>query len=184
MARLVVIGLFGGVVFTAAMNIAVGAAGPTITSFVASLYAAIVAILAVPILHEPVRRLAIFSLLVALVGTALLAGYNPVGVSVLGTVMAFIAAVAFALYLVLARRWGPTYDFDGSLLTLAILFGRGPTLLVVELLREPAGIIPVSPSPSRWWPSPSSFSDRTSWPSWRSSRVSGGCQPSGRRRPC
>lgn len=146
--RLAVIGLFGGIIFTAAINIAVGAAGPTITSFIATLYAAIVTILAVPLLGERVRPLALASLVVALVGTALLAGYNPVGVSVVGTLMAFAAAIAFALYLVLARRWGPTYQFDGSLLTLAILVGRGPVLLLIELAREPGSIVPASPSPS------------------------------------
>lgn len=147
LGRLAVIGLFGGIIFTAAINIAVGAAGPTITSFIATLYAAIVTILAVPLLGERVRPLALASLVVALVGTALLAGYNPVGVSVVGTLMAFAAAIAFALYLVLARRWGPTYQFDGSLLTLAILVGRGPVLLLIELAREPGSIVPASPSP-------------------------------------
>ncbi|MFL5774794.1 MAG: DMT family transporter [Chloroflexota bacterium] len=147
LGRLAVIGLFGGIIFTAAINIAVGAAGPTITSFIATLYAAIVTILAVPLLGERVRPLALASLVVALVGTALLAGYNPVGVSVVGTLMAFAAAIAFALYLVLARRWRPTYQFDGSLLTLAILVGRGPVLLLIELAREPGSIVPASPSP-------------------------------------
>src|SRR5215510_4937841 len=48
----VVLGALGGVAFIAATNLAVSLNGPTITGFVAPLYAVAAAILAVPILGE------------------------------------------------------------------------------------------------------------------------------------
>ncbi len=146
--RLVALGLLGGVAFAAAMNIAVSLAGSTITSFVATLYAVLATLLAVPLLGERVHPGTLIALVVALVGTVLLAGFDPLGASLLGTLVAFGAAVAFALYLVLARRWGAGTVIDGTLITIAILVGRGPVLLLVELLREPARILPANPDPA------------------------------------
>ena len=54
--QLAVLGLLGGVAFAAAMNVAVGLAGPTITSFVATLYAVLATLFAVPLLSERIRR--------------------------------------------------------------------------------------------------------------------------------
>ena len=45
--QLAVLGLLGGVAFAAALNVAVGLAGPTITSFVATLYAVLATLFAV-----------------------------------------------------------------------------------------------------------------------------------------
>ena len=53
--QLAVLGLLGGVAFAAAMNVAVGLAGPTITSFVATLYAVLATLFAVPLLGERIR---------------------------------------------------------------------------------------------------------------------------------
>ena len=53
--QLAVLGLLGGVAFAAAMNVAVVLAGPTITSFVATLYAVLATLLAVPLLGERIR---------------------------------------------------------------------------------------------------------------------------------
>ena len=131
--RLVVLGLLGGIAFAASMNIAVSLAGSTITGFVATLYAVLATLFAVPLLGERIRPHTVISLAVALVGTVLLAGFDPLGTSLLGTLVALGAAVAFALYLVLARRWGAGHALDGTLVTIAILAGRGPVLLLVEL---------------------------------------------------
>jgi drug/metabolite transporter (DMT)-like permease len=148
LGRLVVLGLLGGVAFAATMNIAVGLAGPTITSFVATLYSVLATLFAVPLLGERIRPHTIVAFVVALVGTALLAGFDPLGASLLGTLVALGAAVAFALYLVLARRWGAGHALDGTLITIALLFGRGPVLMFVELLREPDRIVPANPDPA------------------------------------
>lgn len=146
--QLAVLGLLGGVVFAAAMNVAVGLAGPTITSFVATLYAVLATLLAVPLLGERIRPSTIAALAVALVGTVLLAGFDPLGTPPLGILVALGAAIAFALYLVLARRWGGALGLDGTLVTIAVLIGRGPLLLLVELLSEPDQILPASPDPA------------------------------------
>lgn len=143
--QLAVLGLLGGVAFAAALNVAVGLAGPTITSFVATLYAVLATLFAVPLLGERIRPSQIAALAVALVGTVLLAGFDPLGTPILGILVALGAAIAFALYLVLARRWGAGHALDGTLVTIAVLIGRGPVLLLVELLREPDRILPASP---------------------------------------
>ena len=143
--QLAVLGLLGGVAFAAALNVAVGLAGPTITSFVATLYAVLATLFAVPLLGERIQPSQIAALAVALVGTVLLAGFDPLGTPILGILVALGAAIAFALYLVLARRWGAGHALDGTLVTIAVLIGRGPVLLLVELLREPDRILPASP---------------------------------------
>ena len=146
--QLALLGLLGGVGFITTMNIAVSLAGPTITSFVATLYAVLATLFAVPLLGERIRPQALVAFALALVGTALLAGFDPLGSSLLGTVVALGAAITFALYLVLARRWGAGHALDGALVTIAILVGRGPVLLLVELLREPDRILPANPDPA------------------------------------
>ena len=57
LARLVALAILGGAGFIAAINIAVALSGPTITGFVAPLYAVLATVFAVPILGEPVRRI-------------------------------------------------------------------------------------------------------------------------------
>ena len=78
----------------------------------------------------------------------LLAGFDPLGAPLLGILVGLGAAVAFALYLVLARRWGVGHALDGTLVLIALLVGRGPVLLLIELLREPNAILPSSPEPA------------------------------------
>ena len=146
--QLALLGLLGGLAFAVAMNVAVGLAGPTITSFVATLYAVLATLFAVPLLGERIRPSTIAALAVALVGTVLLAGFDPLRTPLLGILVALGAAIVFALYLVLARRWGAGHALDGTLVTIAVLVGRGPVLLLVELLCEPDRILPTSPDPA------------------------------------
>lgn len=146
--HLAVLGLLGGVGFATTMNVAVSLAGPTITSFVATLYAVFATLFAVPLLGERIRPRTVAAFALALLGTVLLAGFDPLRSSLVGTVVALGAAVTFALYLVLARRWGAGHALDGTLITIAVLVGRGPVLLLVELFREPDRIVPVNPDPA------------------------------------
>lgn len=134
--------------FIAAVNVAVVLSGPTVTGFVAPLYAVAAALLAIPLLGERVRLWTAGAFALALVGTALLAGVAPDAGAGIGIVMAFAAAVAFGLYIVLARRWGTRYELDGTLVTIGNLIGRGPVLLVVEFVRSPGTLIPVDPDPA------------------------------------
>jgi drug/metabolite transporter (DMT)-like permease len=119
--RLVVLGLLGGAIFIVAMNVAVGLAGATITAFVAGLYAVLAAALAVPLLGERPERATVASLAVALVGTALLSDLRPSMELAGGIVVGVVAAVAFAMFLVLSRRWSVAYDLPGPAVALAAL---------------------------------------------------------------
>ena len=148
LVRLIVLGAFGGLGFIATVNVAVALSGPTVTGFVAPLYAVAATILAVPILGERIRPVAIGAFGVALVGTALLAGGAPLGGSLPGVLLAVAAAVLFGLYIVLSRRWGARYHLDGTLITIANLIGRGPILLAVEAVRISGAIWPADPDPA------------------------------------
>jgi len=148
LVRLATLSGLGGILFIAAVNVAVALSGPTITGFVAPLYAVAAALLAIPLLNERMRASTLGAFAVALIGTAMLAGVAPDIDSVVGVAMALAAALAFGLYIVLARRWGERYRLDGTLVTIANLIGRGPILLVVELVRSPGTLIPAQPDPA------------------------------------
>ena len=72
-----VLSALGGIGFIAAVNIAVSLSGPTVTGFVAPLYAVAAALLAIPILGEHIRPTTAAAFGVAVIGTALLAGVDP-----------------------------------------------------------------------------------------------------------
>lgn len=148
LTRLVVLSGLGGIGFIAATNVAVALAGSTITGFVAPLYAVAAAVLAVPILGERLRWTSLLAFLVAIVGTALLAGDAPGVDGLAGIGAALLAAVLFGLYIVLARRWAVRYRLDGTLVTIANLVGRGPVLLLIEAVRAPTTVIPADPAPA------------------------------------
>ena len=103
---------------------------------------------AVPILGEPVRVMTVAAFVLALCGTALLAGTAPLGAPLAGIGMAFAGAAMFGLFLVLARRWSRPYRLDGTLVTVANLVARGPGLLVVAAVVEPRPLIPASLDPA------------------------------------
>lgn len=146
--RLAVLSGLGGLVFIAAINIAVALSGSTITGFVAPLYAVAAALLAVPLLGERVRMATIAAFAIAILGTVLLAGAVPDVQSAVGAGMALFGAVCFGLYIVLARRWSRRYALDGTLVTIGNLIGRGPLLLLVESIRAPDMLLPASPDPA------------------------------------
>lgn len=105
LSRLLVLASLGGLLFIAATNIAVAISGPTITGFVAPLYAVFATVFAVPLLGERVRPTVLVAFALAFLGTALLAGTTPAGIPVAGALIAFLSAAMFGLYIVLARRW-------------------------------------------------------------------------------
>jgi probable blue pigment (indigoidine) exporter len=65
-----------------------------------------------------------------------------------GIALAVVAAVSFGLYIVLARRWSGPYGLDGTLVTIASLTGRGPFLLVIELIIGDGPLVPAAPDPA------------------------------------
>jgi drug/metabolite transporter (DMT)-like permease len=118
LARLLVLGALGGLVFLSAMNLAVAGAGATVTAFVAGLYAVLGALLGWPILGERLTADAIVGFVVALAGTALLAELDP-GRASGGIVAGLAAAVSYAFFLVLSRRWSRPMALDPWTISLA-----------------------------------------------------------------
>ena len=148
LVRLATLGVFGGLVFLVGMNVAVGLAGATITSFVAGLYAILAAVLGWLLLGERLSRFALAGFAVALVGTALLAELNPGSPSVPGLVAGLVAALSFALYLVLTRRWSRRYGLAGPTIALANFAAGSAGLLGFLAVTNPASILPASPAPA------------------------------------
>jgi DME family drug/metabolite transporter len=148
LARLALLGLLGGILFIVGVNFAVAIAGPTITGFVAPLYAVLATVFAVPLLGERIHASTIVAFGLAFVGTAFLAGTVPTGAPAGGVLLALAAAATFGLYVVLARRWSRPYHLDGTLITIANLIGRGPVLLIAAVVLSPGPVIPADPDPA------------------------------------
>lgn len=148
LGRLTLLALLGGVLFIVGINIAVAIIGPTITGFVAPLYAVFGTLFAVPLLGERVRPTTILAFALAFIGTGLLAGAIPTGAPLGGIALALAAAAMFGLYLVLSRRWSARYRLDGTLITIANLVGRGPVLLAAAVLLDQGAVIPADPDPA------------------------------------
>ncbi|MGC8633636.1 MAG: DMT family transporter [Candidatus Limnocylindrales bacterium] len=141
-ARLAVLALVGGPVFIVAMNVAVDHAGATITSFVAGLYAVLAAALAPLVLRERLSRTAAAGFVLALAGTALLAQLRLSGSAVEGIGTGLLAALSYALFLVLSRRWSVPWALPGSLITLAMALGTGVPIAAWLVLSDPAALVP------------------------------------------
>ena len=129
--RLAGLGLMGGAIFMVAMNVAVALAGATITAFVAGLYAVLAAALAVPMLGERPDRITILSLALALIGTLLLGDLQPSMRLAGGIGVGLLAAISFALFLVLSRRWSVPYGLPGPSVALAALALSGAATAVL-----------------------------------------------------
>ncbi|MFN8518769.1 MAG: DMT family transporter [Chloroflexota bacterium] len=142
LVRLGAVALVGGLGFIVGMSVAVQLAGATVAGFVATLYSVFSAILAVPILGERLTRRALASFVLAVAGTALLADPDALHGSVEGILIALGAAVCFGLYLVFARKWAGLPGMGGTSMALAVLVGRGPLLLLIEVVREPGALVP------------------------------------------
>jgi drug/metabolite transporter, DME family len=142
LARLLVLGLLGGCVFLAGMNVAVALIGATITSFVAGLYAILAALFAPVVLGERVEPRAVAGFVVALVGTALLAELAPTGDTLGGLVAGGMAAVSYGLYLVLIRRWSRAIQAGPLAVTLANTGMATAGLGAFILLRDPSSLLP------------------------------------------
>jgi drug/metabolite transporter (DMT)-like permease len=103
--RLVVLAVLGGALFLVGMNVGIFLTGASITSFVTGTYPLLAVVVAAFLLGEPMGRRVVVALVVAAVGLLLLARPGGAHVELLGVVVAMGAALSFALYLGLARRW-------------------------------------------------------------------------------
>lgn len=107
--RLVVLALLAGPAFVIGQNTAVERTGPSLTSFVAGSYPILAVLLAPLVLPERLTPRVVGALVVAVLGTLLLARPGGANVDAAGVLAALGAALAFGMYLVLARRWGAAY---------------------------------------------------------------------------
>lgn len=119
--RLAALGIIGGGLFILAVNAAVALSGATVTAFVAGLYAVLAAVLAVPMLGEPLERRTMLALATAFGGTVLLSEVRAEGTSTGGIALGLVAATAFGLFLVLSRRWSGPHRLSGPTVGLASL---------------------------------------------------------------
>ena len=142
LARLAVLALAGGPVFIVAMNTAVGHAGATIASFVAGLYAVLGAVLAVVLLAERLTRAAVVGFVLALAGTLLLAQLQASGSTLTGVAVGLGAALSYALFLVLSRRWAGPWRLPGSLVTLGTVLATGIPLAGWLVATDPRALVP------------------------------------------
>lgn len=149
--RLAVLAVLAGPLFLVGMNLAVAGTGATIAAFVAGLYAIVAVLLAPFLLHERLGPQALAGFVVALVGTALLAeldvGPGSAGGLAAGIAAGFGAAVVYAFYLVLSRRWGAGGRLPGDLVSLAIFVTIVAVLIPFELLVDPAALLPAAVAP-------------------------------------
>lgn len=136
--RLAVLGALSGPIFVALMNVAVGGSGATIAAFVAGSYAVLAALLGPPLLGERLGIEGIVAFVIALLGAALLAGLEPgsgrpFGLGA-GIGAGLLAASAYAVYLVLTRRWARKYALPGAAIAVANFAGCAIVLVPASLV--------------------------------------------------
>jgi drug/metabolite transporter (DMT)-like permease len=141
-ARLVLLSLLAGPLFLASLNLAVSHVGATISAFVAGLYAVLSAVIAPAVLPERLSARVLTGLVLALAGTALLAELDPGRSDVIGIAWGLAAAVLFALFLVLARRWSAPYRLEAMTVGLATTTISAAVLGAFVLLSQPATLLP------------------------------------------
>jgi drug/metabolite transporter (DMT)-like permease len=147
LARLGVLSILGGPLFFVAMNLSISHVGATVASFVAGLYAILAALFAPFVLPERPTTRIVAAFVVALAGTALLAELDFGSSDVAGLAWGLTAAVSYALYLVLTRRWSSANRLDGKTIAAATTTSTAVCLGVPLLLADPGQLLPVSIAP-------------------------------------
>ena len=144
--RLLVLATLAGPLFLVSMNLAVAHVGAAIAAFVAGLYAVMSAVIAPILLPERLTLRVLAGFVLALAGTALLAELDPDATDVAGMGWGILAALSFALYLVLARRWSASYRLDGLTVAFANCALAAVVLGGLVLVTDPALLVPADPS--------------------------------------
>jgi len=147
LGHLLMLGSLGGAIFLAGQSLAVAHVGATVAAFVAGLYAVIAAVLAPTILREPLRRQALIGFILALIGTALLAKLDPATSDLVGLAWGLTAAVSFAFFLVLARKWSVADGFDGVMVAFATVAVGSVALGLLAIATESESLVPPSVRP-------------------------------------
>jgi drug/metabolite transporter (DMT)-like permease len=145
--RLAVLALLGGALFLIGMNLAVFLTGPSITSFVTGTYPLLAVLLATVLLGEPMSRRLVLALGVAAGGLVLLARPGGAHVEPLGVMVALGAALSFASYLALARRWGSAERLPTLTVAFYLLLSSMTVTGLIQAVVDPSGLAPdVSPA--------------------------------------
>jgi probable blue pigment (indigoidine) exporter len=142
-SRLAMLALLAGPAFVIGQNAAVQLTGPSVTSFVAGSYPILAVLISPLLLPERLNGRVIVALVAAVAGTLLLARPGGANVDAIGVVAALGASLAFALYLVLARRWSTgaaIRPMQVALTNMTMLTVVGGVLQL--LLVAPAGLVP------------------------------------------
>ena len=143
--RLLVLATLAGPLFLVSMNLAVAHVGAAIAAFVAGLYAVMSAVIAPILLPERLTLRVLSGFVLALAGTALLAELDPDATDVAGMGWGILAALSFALYLVLARRWSASYRLDGLTVAFANCALAAVVLGGLVVATDPALLAPTDP---------------------------------------
>ncbi len=117
--RLLILGSLGGAAFGIGMNVSVMISGATITAFIAGAYPVVAAAGAPLVLGERVRRPAVIGLILAFVGTLLIAGFDVAGLRLDGLLVGATTALVTGLFLLLSRRWQRPWGLRPTQITLS-----------------------------------------------------------------
>jgi probable blue pigment (indigoidine) exporter len=149
-ARVLVLGVLGGPAFLVALNLAVQRAGAALSGMAVGMYALLAVLLGAPLLSERVRPAALGGFVVAVVGTALLTGIAEGGTatSVDGVAIGLLAALSYAGYLVLARRWSQRHGLRAETITLGSVVTATVVLFALVVATDPASFWPAGVTPT------------------------------------
>jgi drug/metabolite transporter (DMT)-like permease len=139
--------MLGGPAFLISMNVAVDTSGVAISGFVVGQYTIFAVILARPLLGEAVAPRVLVGLVAALAGTVLIADRPGAGIDPAGVVIGMVGAVAYALFIVLGRRWSGPYRLRPEVIVLFV--GVSSTLVAGAWVAivEPGAILPATVEP-------------------------------------
>lgn len=148
--RLVAMALLGGAVFLIGMNVGIELTGASISSFVVGTYPLLAVAVAALALGERIRRRAVVALGVAAAGLLLLARPGGAHVEPIGVLAALGAALSFAAYLAMARRWTDPVHLPPLTIALALLLASMSVTAVAQAVVEPTGLAVGGLSASGW----------------------------------
>ena len=140
--RLALLAVLGGAIFVIGMNLGVALTGASITSFVTGTYPLLAVVVATVVLREHLPRPALLALVAAAIGLVLLARPGGAQVELLGVAAGLMAALSFAVYMVLARRWADPVRLPALTLAFWLLVSSVVVTGLGQLVVDPAGLVP------------------------------------------
>lgn len=140
--RLALLAVLGGATFLIGMNLGVALTGASITSFVTGTYPLLAVVVATVVLREHLPRPALLALVAAAIGLVLLARPGGAHVELIGVAAGLMAALSFAVYMVLARRWADPVHLPALTLAFWLLVSSVVVTGLGQLVVDPAGLVP------------------------------------------